>query len=210
MKVVLFDMDGTLIDSKKDITISVNYVRQTNHNLPPLTEEFVVEAINRKERNLAFEFYQTSCYEERDRVLFEHHYKTQCTQNAKLFDGVEEMLHQLKNANIPMAVATNAPTLFAELMLEAVGIKQFFYQVLGADKAPSKPDPQMIKLLLAAVAFDKVKDKAAWMVGDNPKDIEVASRAGIEAIYASWGFQSECKHPIKAQKPQDVVDIVVQ
>ncbi|WP_434656861.1 HAD family hydrolase [Sulfurimonas sp. NW9] len=51
-KIVIFDMDGTLIDSKKDITISVNYVRKTNHNLPPLSEEFIVDAINKEVRNL--------------------------------------------------------------------------------------------------------------------------------------------------------------
>ena len=49
-------MDGTLIDSRKDITISVNYVRRVNHNLPPLSEEFIVDAINKKDRNLAYLF----------------------------------------------------------------------------------------------------------------------------------------------------------
>ena len=62
-KIVIFDMDGTLIDSKKDITISVNYVREKNHSLPPLSEEFIVNAINKKERNLAYLFYQTQTYE---------------------------------------------------------------------------------------------------------------------------------------------------
>ena len=52
MKLVIFDMDGTLLDSKKDITISVNHIRKLHYNLEPLSEEFVVEAINMEVRNL--------------------------------------------------------------------------------------------------------------------------------------------------------------
>lgn len=65
MKVVIFDMDGTLIDSKKDITISINYIRELHYNLPPLTEEFVVEAINMEVRNLPKMFYGTDIYHEK-------------------------------------------------------------------------------------------------------------------------------------------------
>ena len=74
-KIVIFDMDGTLIDSKKDITISINYVRELNHNLAPLEEEFIVKSINMDVRNLPKLFYNTDTYEERDKVVFEKHYK---------------------------------------------------------------------------------------------------------------------------------------
>ena len=202
-------MDGTLVDSKKDITISVNYVRKENHNLPPLSEEYVVEAINRKKRNLAYEFYQTSIYEKKDQELFETHYKTQCVKNVKLFDGIEEMLEKLKQNGVLMAVATNAPTPFAHLMLNAVGIKEYFFEIVGADKARSKPDPLMLEMILQKCNYDKQQDQA-WMVGDNQKDIEVAKNVGIEAIYATWGFQSDVSHHLKAKKPQDILDIVLQ
>jgi len=69
-KIVIFDMDGTLIDSKKDITISVNYVRKVNHDLPQLSEEFIVESINKEVRNLPKLFYNTDIYEEKDRDVF--------------------------------------------------------------------------------------------------------------------------------------------
>lgn len=207
-KIVIFDMDGTLIDSRKDITISVNYVRQVNHNLPPLSEEEVVSAINKKERNLAYIFYGTKTYEERDRELFEKHYHEQCIRHPYLYNGIEEVLRTLKENGVLMGVATNAPTKFAVRMLEHLGIANLFEKIVGADKAKPKPDPDMIFQILNACRYEKGKDKA-WMVGDNPKDIEVAQRSGIEAIYATWGFQSEVEWPLKAETPKDILKIVL-
>jgi phosphoglycolate phosphatase len=200
-------MDGTLIDSKKDITISVNYVREKNHSLPPLSEEFIVNAINKKERNLAYLFYQTQTYEERDRELFEKHYKEQCIKHPYLFDGVKEVLDELEKNGVLLAVATNAPTPFAKTMLSHLKVDKKFVEIIGADKAPAKPDPTMIKKILLACNYETT-DKA-WMVGDNQKDIEVAKNANINAIYAKWGFQSEFDYEIKAKKPKDILKIVL-
>jgi len=207
-KIVIFDMDGTLVDSRKDITLSVNYVRKINHNLPPMQEEEIVEAINKKERNLAMFFYNTAVYDKQDREVFEKHYHKQCTQHVKLFEGVFELLDTLKQNGVLMGVATNAPTPFAKKMLTHSGISEFFVDVIGADKANPKPHPQMVEKLLHTCKYNQKTDKA-WMVGDNPKDIEVAKNANIEGIYATWGFKSECAHPLKVDSPQEILKIVL-
>ena len=201
-------MDGTLIDSRKDITISVNYVRKVNHNLPPLSEDFIVEAINKKERNLAYLFYGTKTYEERDRELFEKHYHEQCIEHPYLYKGIEEVLHTLKNNGVLMGVATNAPTKFAVRMLTHLGVAQLFVKIVGADQAKPKPEPDMVLQILDACAYEKEHDRA-WMVGDNLKDIEVAQRSGIEAIYAMWGFESDIEWEIRAKTPKDILEIVL-
>ncbi|MCJ7765867.1 MAG: HAD hydrolase-like protein, partial [Thiovulaceae bacterium] len=128
MTVVIFDMDGTLIDSQQDITVSINHVRKTNHALEPLTSDFVVEAINRDKRNLAKLFYNTELYEDRDRIIFEAHYHKQCTESAVLYEGIKELISELHARGVKMGVATNAPSPFALRMLEHTGIAGYFEQ----------------------------------------------------------------------------------
>ena len=208
-KIVIFDMDGTLIDSKKDITISINYVRKLNHNLPPLEEDFIVEVINREVRNLPKIFYETDIYEESDRVVFEEHYAQQCTQNPYLYKGISEMLEALERANVKLAVATNAPTPFAKIMLHSLGVKDKFGIIIGADKVShSKPNPEMLFKILEFYNYDASSDKA-WMIGDNSKDILSAQNAKIDSFFATWGFSPTTEFQNKIEKPEELLRVVL-
>jgi len=202
-------MDGTLIDSKKDITISINYVRDLHYKLPPLSEDFVVEAINMEVRNLPKLFYGTELYEKQDMLAFESHYDEQCVKSPYLYDGIFDMLEHLKSKDIKLSVATNAPTKFAQRMLSSLSVAEMFDEIVGADAVrQSKPSPEMLNKILNAYSYEKGRDDA-WMIGDNSKDMLSAKNAGIDSLFATWGFTPNAEHDVLLRHPREVIEIVL-
>ncbi len=207
MKIVLFDMDGTLIDSQNDITASINYVRDLNHKLPPLSSAYIVEVINQEVRDLPLLFYKTDTYLESDRMLFEAHYDKQCTSEPYLYEGVKELLFHLYENGIKMGVATNAPAPFAKQMIGHLGVDHLFEIIVGADMvANPKPSADMIELNLEHIS--QGQEYEAWMVGDSSKDMDSAKNAKITSVFATWGFSASGKGDIVISHPQELKKIL--
>lgn len=206
--IALFDMDGTLIDSGLDISISINHVRSTLYKLNPLSVQCVIDTINAPIRNLSEIFYEQSHYEERARELFETHYFEQCIQNVTPYHGIRDLLSLLYDNKVIMGVATNAPSIFAKRILKHLELDSFFQLIVGADDVDDpKPHPQMLNRHLDHYNY-QIGTDYALMVGDNSKDMEAAKRTGIVGVFAGWGFSSKGKGDYFASSPQALLDII--
>ena len=203
MKKIVFDLDGTLIDSHIDITASVNFVRERLYGLPPMATGKLARLLNDTDVHLPMALYGLEAYEARAKEMFEIHYARQCLQNARVFTGIPELLCALRNAGWQLYVATNAPTMTSRLILKNNGIGDFFQGVIGADGVEHpKPHPEMIEKLLGNERI------GAWMVGDSPKDVEAARRAGIRSVFVTWGYSKNLPEKVRsdacAAKPEEL------
>lgn len=209
-RIVIFDMDGTLIDSATDITLSINHVRKHHYGLDDLSQQFVVDAINASERNLAFLFYETQHYDDAAKALFEEHYHTQCIQNVRAYQGISDVLHKLHSQGCILGVATNAPSKFAKRMLSHLELSDYFTHIIGADNVQfPKPNPQMLEIHLEHHGFIASRDRA-WMIGDNIKDMEAARNANISSIFATWGFSEDGIGDYKVAHPLELSAIILE
>lgn len=181
---IIFDMDGTLLDSSDGITNSVNYVRSTL-KLPPVKKELILKHINTPGENLAQRFYGMPTYDNHIKEVFGKHYIDECVKHVKLYDGIQEMLDFL-HPRAFLGVATNAYDLFAKKILEHCKIGHYFDMIVGANSLnSSKPEPTMLEFIMKNC---NVKKEHTLLIGDSQKDELAAFNAHTSFIYVNWGY----------------------
>lgn len=193
MRLIMFDMDGTLINSGAAITNTINYVRE-NLGFEKMEKDFILEKVNDPDINAAEFFYGTKDFTEQQKVLFEEHYNANCLSNLELYNGIEKLIDDLKS-DFTLTVATNANSVFAKKMLDHVGIGQHFKTILGYDSVQNpKPHPEMVNKILNKHEIHKHN---AQLVGDSHKDIMAASKAGVDSVLVNWGFSNHLNDAIE-------------
>ncbi|MBD3841295.1 MAG: HAD hydrolase-like protein, partial [Campylobacterales bacterium] len=142
-QLIIFDMDGTLIDSGNVITNTINFVR-TNLGLQIMPKEDLLQNLNNPDINSAKYFYGTNEFTQDQTNLFTQYYDKHCISDITLYDGVIDMLDQL-SLYFTLTVATNASKDFATKMINHLNIDSYFNLVVGATcvKNP-KPHPDML------------------------------------------------------------------
>ncbi len=177
MKTVIFDMDGTLLDSSRAIEISVNNTRRELYGLAPLQKNFIVHTINDPSKNAFLEFYGKTEASAEELAFFEKEFVSNYRDFAVLYEGIEGLLHSCKKAGLFLAVASNAPSYTLSAILEKTGVRMLFDLVVGADEQmPSKPNPAMLLHVIA-----RSPHKNAIFLGDSKKD-ELAAIRGAEFL----------------------------
>lgn len=206
---LVFDLDGTLIDSRRDITTAINRMRE-ELGLPPLQLEQVVTMVGegaRKlvERALGPDFSR----EEIDRALARYlvYYWDVCLETTQPYPGVPEMLAALARS-YPMALLSNKGEALSKKILEGLGLAGHFREVLGGDSLPTrKPDPAGLRLLAKRLG---VPVRRLLLVGDTWVDAETARNAGCPFALVEWGFPrpprlNAVQADLRAARAEDLV-----
>jgi len=196
MKLIMFDMDGTLINSGSMIANTINYVRE-NLGFELLEKDFILEKVNDPSINTAEFFYGTKHFTEQQGELFETYYHEHCLTDLEIYDGIKDLLEDLKGDYI-FTVATNANSDFANRMLNHLEIGKYFKTIVGYnDVLKPKPHPEMVYKILEEINTTKEK---SLLVGDSHKDIQAATNAGVESILVNWGFSNHKENAIETVK----------
>lgn len=176
---IIFDFDGTLIDSYEAIAESLNQVR-ASFSLPAFPVEEVRPMVGHGLEQLIAGAIGSERVEEGVR-LFRQSYAGLCERKTTILPQVKETLDTLDRRGYPMAIASNKPSYFARDILRALEIEHLFAEVLGPnDVQRPKPDPEMLEIIIMRIGLSP---EEVVYVGDMPLDVEVGRRAGV-AVYA--------------------------
>lgn len=187
---LVFDLDGTLVDSQRDLADAVNATRAWM-GLDPLPPVTVAQYVGNGAPVLVQRALPDAGQEDWSRGLkyFLEYYRDHMLDSTVLYPGVREALDQLHAERIPLAVLTNKPIRFTLQMLEGLGIDLHFFRVYGGNSFPEKkPDPAGLNALVVESGADRAR---TIMVGDSAVDVDTARNAGVQACGVRWGFQPE-------------------
>jgi phosphoglycolate phosphatase len=197
---ILFDLDGTLIDSSRDLCTSVNKLR-ADLSLAPLELRAVLAGIGNGARSLVQKSLPDPPPVPVDDALqrFRAIYAAHLLDTTQPYPGIEALL--ARRVGQPMAVVSNKPERFTRRIVEALGWADSFAPVLGGDSLPTrKPSPEM---LLAACAAHDADPRHCIMVGDGPQDIAAGRAAGMRVVAVSWGFHA--RRALESLRPDHLV-----
>jgi phosphoglycolate phosphatase len=187
--VLIFDLDGTLADSKPDLAAAVNYVRGT-FNLPILPDEQIAAFIGNGAQQLIRKALGPEVSEDELQAAlrsFLHYYRQHMLDRTVLYPGVRETLDRLQD--FKLAVLTNKPLYFSCSMLDGLGIYRYFSAVYGGNSfVNKKPDPVGVLQILSDTRAHR---ESSWMIGDSSVDVLTGRNAGVRTCGVTYGYASE-------------------
>jgi phosphoglycolate phosphatase len=191
MPLLIFDLDGTLIDSRLDLAHAVNATRAqagcgplpheqifafVGNGAPVLIQRAMGPEATREEVNRALEF-------------FLDYYRHHALDYTLLYPGVRESLDRLHAARANLAVLTNKPVRISRRIIEGLGISALFFQIYGGNSFDHKKPHRIGIDTLRAESGAPPED--TWMVGDSYVDVQTARNAGVSVCGVTYGFQPD-------------------
>ncbi|MBP5636370.1 MAG: HAD family hydrolase, partial [Bacteroidales bacterium] len=189
-KLILFDLDGTLLDTLEDLSEAVNHALELR-GLPLHTVDEYRHMVGHGVRNLVQQALPNGTDEMVvDNALadFKAYYQVHIDVHTRPYPGIPELLTELNGRGIKMAVASNKFQEGTEYLIKRFFPEIPFVAILGnRPGAPLKPSPEIVQEVLRKA---DVRPEDALMVGDSPTDMRTAANGGIEALAVTWGYRS--------------------
>ena len=188
-QLLIFDLDGTLIDSRADLAAGIHHMRR-HFGYDELPLETVVGYIGNGVRRLVEGSLQGADVDAEEALeIYKAYYNSHLTVHTRLYEGVDAGLRQLKARGHALAVLTNKPGDPSRKILEHFNIADVFRVVIGGgDVDGLKPDPVGVFNCCRISGQDPAR---AWMIGDHYTDLAVAENAGIKSAFVRYGFGEE-------------------
>jgi phosphoglycolate phosphatase len=188
---LIFDLDGTLIDSRLDLANSVNATR-AYMGMPPLTNETVYSYVGNGVPVLLRRALGEGAPEselQSAQEFFLKYYREHMLDFTTLYPGTTEALGQLSGAGMKLAILTNKPVRFSREIVNGLGIAPLFLRVYGGNSfEQKKPHPMGIEVLMTECGADRAN---TFMIGDSAVDVQTARNAQVHSWGVSYGFQPE-------------------
>ncbi len=211
---VIFDLDGTLIDSLPDIAASLNHVmgqmglpqypqRDYNKFIGNGVDMLVSRALGPRHIKHAAEV----------KAAYKTYYSQHSVDFTVPFPGIVPMLSQLHRQGVKLAILTNKPGVVADCVVRSLFAPELFIAVRGeSSQVPLKPDP---KGALDIALLAGVEPSRCFFIGDSRMDIQAAQRAGMMPIGVAWGYEPEAELREEGaaailQRPMDLLDLMKQ
>ena len=203
MDLAIFDLDGTLIDSKLDLAHSVNASR-AHLGFSPLSNETVYSYVGNGapvliRRSLGPDAPEGDVAKALE--FFLAYYREHMLDNTVLYPGVRTALDRMLHAGVPLAILTNKPVKISVDIMAGLGLREHFHYIYGGNSFEfKKPHPIGIDTLVSQLGANRER---TVMVGDSNVDMETARAAGVQACGVTYGFNPET---LKSTPPDFLVD----
>lgn len=188
LRAVLFDMDGTLLDTAPDF-IAVAQAMRLARGLPPVPDQQIRDVVSGGARAMvlsAFDVDPMSGEFETLRLEFLERYQSHCAVFSRLYDGMEQLLQDIEQAKLIWGVVTNKPLRFAEPIMQQLGLASRSSVLICPDHVSrSKPDPEPMLLACNKLQLDP---STVLFVGDDLRDIESGRAAGSKTAAVRYGY----------------------
>ncbi len=206
IKLIIFDLDGTLLNTLEDLAISTNHaLAQNNYPQHELSEYryFVGNGITKLTERALPEDQRSEETILKVRQDFVNYYSEHNMDRTKPYPGIPELIDQLKKRHICMAVASNKYQAATAKLVAHYFAEGTFATVYGQrDNVPTKPDPTVVYNILAETGY--TRDETLY-VGDSSVDMRTAANSGLRSVAVTWGFR-----PRKELEENGAVYIIVR